>query len=139
MDRFSTSAMLAVALCLSACGGSPDDSAETPADTSATTPATSNPAQMSIEELAGTYEYANADGDTMTTVINPTGSYTTADVTGEPVAAGTVTTADGKVCFTAEGADEEDATCLTTGDMDQDGKFEVTPAEGEPYEMTKVA
>jgi hypothetical protein len=95
-----------------------------------------------VEETAmmpggpGTYEVTYADGTVgmLTTAEDGTFSATIGDESGM----GTVTEVDGKVCFDAEG-DEEEATCWTNSEVAEDGSWTSTSDAGETVTVRPVA
>ncbi len=77
---------------------------------------------------AGTYTRANAEGETVSTVITADGTFTTS-LNGEETNTGTVTTEGATICFDWE-ANEGEPECWANQPMRADGSFETTDPEG---------
>lgn len=99
--------------------------------------ATAEPAAATApNEGPGTFEVTYADGSTGSVTTTAEGTFTANR--GEESAAGTVTQADGKICFDAEG-DEEGATCWTNSEPGEDGSWSSTSDDGETVTVRRAA
>lgn len=117
--------LLLVALAtLSACGASePTQAPEKP--------------KTPDEQMVGTYEFTDTDGNKMTSVLDSNHGYTDA-VSGIVSDRGTWELKDGKTCFTS-GEPGKAVECYTMSGSAADGTLTATPEKGEPLKLNKVS
>ncbi|MFN2100573.1 hypothetical protein [Altererythrobacter sp. MF3-039] len=84
----------------------------------------------------GDYEVTYSDGSVGTFTANEDGTFS-AQV-GDDASTGTITEADGKTCFDADG-DEEGAMCWTNSEVGEDGSFTSTSDDGEVVTVRPAA
>lgn len=89
------------------------------------------------EQMVGTYEFTDADGQKMTSMLNSNHSYTDA-VGGIVSDGGTWEIKDGKTCFTS-GVPGKAVECYTMSGSNADGTLTATPDKGEPLKLKKIS
>lgn len=121
---------IAALAALAACGQiqSADEQSKAPADPPAATAPHSNAAP-------GTYVRTTADGSMTTTMLQGDGTYSTW-VAGAQTEVGKWAVKNNETCFTP---DQGKQRCGSDGPMQPDGRFRVTPDQGDPYTLQKTA
>jgi hypothetical protein len=84
---------------------------------------------------AGTYVRTAADGSMTTLRLQPDGTYSTW-VAGAQTETGKWAVKNKESCFTPDGGKER---CNSDGPIQPDGRFRVTPDQGDPYTVQKTA